>query len=422
MSRLQRTLGLREGTALAIGSIAGSGILYLPSLTYVIAGHDALVSWLGALALCVPMLLMLTDMVRAVPDGSGVEGFVARGLGPHAAAGVPVLFLALFSIGMPAGVLVAGDYLAHAVGGGQTRLLGALTILGVAVVTVLLGVRAGARVQTVATWGLLGVGLILIGLTFPRAVGHYDAVRPELASAGPILSGVVVAFWAFAGFENLTFIAGEFRDPGRDFFLAVVIAFAAYGGLAVALTANLAGVVPRAEVSQLSGLLQLAQTVSPSWLATGVVTAFAVALLQLNATSWVWGMSRLIFASATAGRLPAYFARLDDRGLPRRAIWALGAVLVAVTCVFAGAPRLLVEALITASTGFVVLYLLCIVSYLRSETSPGKRLGAAVLLVFLVSTLGGAGPRALYPVVVLALGVGASLLRGRRRAGIGGHP
>ena len=251
MGQLQRALRLRDGTALALGSIAGSGILFLPSLTYAIAGPDALVSWLGAMALCVPVLFMLTDMVRAVPDGSGLAGFVARGLGPHAAASVPLLLLALFFLGMPAGVLVAGDYLAHAVGGGQTRLLGALAILGGAVATNLLGVRSGARVQTVVTWGLLAVGLLLIGLTFPQAVRHYDAVRPELASAWPALSGVVVAFWAFAGFENLTFIAGEFRNPRRDFFLAVTFAFAAYGALAVALTANIAGVVPRAEVSQL---------------------------------------------------------------------------------------------------------------------------------------------------------------------------
>jgi hypothetical protein len=80
--------------------------------------------------------------------------------------------------------------------------------------------------------------------------------------------------------------------------------------------------------------------------------------------------------------------------------------------------------------GFVVLYLLCIASYLRSETPIGKRTEAAVLLVLLVSTLGGAGPRALYPVVVLALSVAASLLRdrggtARRRRSPGrgdGHP
>jgi len=44
---LRRTLTLWDGIALAIGSIAGSGILYLPSLTYVLAGHDVLLVWSG---------------------------------------------------------------------------------------------------------------------------------------------------------------------------------------------------------------------------------------------------------------------------------------------------------------------------------------------------------------------------------------
>src|SRR5215217_4289479 len=36
-----------------------------------------------------------------------------------------------------------------------------------------------------------------------RARGGYGAVAPAFSSLGPILSGVVVAFWAYAGFENL---------------------------------------------------------------------------------------------------------------------------------------------------------------------------------------------------------------------------
>jgi amino acid efflux transporter len=79
----------------------------------------------------------------------------------------------------------------------------------------------------------------------------------------------------------------------------------------------------------------------------------------------------------------------------------------------------LVEAVITASSVFVVLYVLCIVSYLRSESSVRKRLAAAALLAFLLSTRGGAGLRALYPVIVLGLSVAFSILRASqsRRAG-----
>jgi len=86
---LRRALTLWDGMALAIGSIAGAGILYLPSLTYVLAGQDVLLVWLGGTLLALPMLFMFADMVRLIPDGSGIVGFVAHGLGGKVAATVP---------------------------------------------------------------------------------------------------------------------------------------------------------------------------------------------------------------------------------------------------------------------------------------------------------------------------------------------
>ena len=49
--QLRPALTLWDGMVLAIGSIAGAGILYLPSLTYVLAGQDVLVVWLGGMLL-----------------------------------------------------------------------------------------------------------------------------------------------------------------------------------------------------------------------------------------------------------------------------------------------------------------------------------------------------------------------------------
>src|SRR2546425_3134379 len=46
---------------------------------------------------------------------------------------------------------------------------------------------------------------------------------------------------------------------------------------------------------------------------------------------WLWGMSRLIYTSARTNRLPHWFAHLDSRGLPRRAILLLGIVFVIIT-------------------------------------------------------------------------------------------
>jgi amino acid efflux transporter len=410
--QLRRALPLWDGMALAIGSIAGSGILYLPSLTYVLAGQDVLLVWLGGTLLCLPILFMFADMVRHIPDGRGIEGFVAHGLGAHVAATVPLLFLSVGVLGIPAGVLVAGEYLRAAIGGGTlVQFVGALAILVVAILTNLAGAAVGACVQRKMSWALLIVVVALCALTYPDTRHGYSAVRPAFGAPGPILSGIVVAFWAYAGFENLTFIAGEFRDPRRDFPLAMIVAFLVYGGLAIALTVILAALIPRNQVSNLSGLFQLAERIRPAWLATSIIVVFALTLMQLNAASWLWGMSRLIYTAARNKRLPRWFAYLDGRGLPRRAILVLGGVFVVITAITAAFPDLLISALTVASSVFLFLYLLCLVSYLRVTRSYAKRLVYGALFVFLLATLVSVGLKILYPITVFLLALVASLTR-----------
>jgi amino acid transporter len=101
-------LGRWQALPLAIGSIAGSGILFLPSTVYATAGAESLVAWLVATAVCVPMLVMFRDIVRARPDGRGIEATVRLGLGDRVGDAVRLLFLAVVAVGLPSGAVVAG--------------------------------------------------------------------------------------------------------------------------------------------------------------------------------------------------------------------------------------------------------------------------------------------------------------------------
>jgi amino acid efflux transporter len=366
------------------------------------------------------VLFLLADVVREFDDGSGIEGLIARGLGPHIAAGVPVLFLSIVMLGIPAGSLIAGTYLAQAVGGGQvTEHLSALVIVGVAAGVNLAGIRIGARLQLVTATLLIAIGVALVALTSPDAAGGYDAVAPAVPDAGRVLSGVLIAFFAYAGFENLTFIAGEFRNPRRDFPIAMAAAFTAYGLLAVALTANLAAIVPAGRIDEVAGLSQLAETIEPAALATGVITALALLLMQVNANSWVWGMSRLVRSAADAGRLPRSLAALDRRGVPRRAVVLLGAGFLVTLGVAVFDEALVTDLLVTASAGFVVLYLLAVLAYARRARGAGRRVLAGVLLCVLVALLANDAAHALPAILVIGLSAGASLVRARRRRAIG---
>ena len=176
---LPRTLGLGGGIVLAVGSIAGSGILFLPSTIYVIAGSDSLVVWLLAAALCVPLLAVFASLVRRVPGGSGLEGFVALGLGRRVAALVPGLLLVVFYPAMAAAMLVAGGYVSSEP---LMRLAVALAIIAVTTFTALGGARGAARVQTVVVWTTLAAAIAL-DRARPGLTTTPRSRRPSPASA-----------------------------------------------------------------------------------------------------------------------------------------------------------------------------------------------------------------------------------------------
>jgi amino acid efflux transporter len=331
-----------------------------------------------------------------------------------------VLFLSIVMLGIPAGSLIAGVYLAKAAGGGQVvEHLTALVIVGVAAGVNLAGIRVGARLQLVTAALLIAIGVGLVALTSPEAAGGYDAVAPGAPDAGRLLSGVLLAFFAYAGFENLTFIAGEFRNPRRDFPIAMAAAFAPHGLLAVALTANLAAIVPAGQIDEVAGLSQLAQTIEPSALATGVITAIALALMQVNANSWVWGMSRLVRSAAEAGRLPRSLAALDSRAVPRRAVGLLlGGFLVTLGVATLG-ENLVTDLFVITGAGFVVLYLLAVLAYARRARGVGRHLVAGALLVVLVALLANDALYALPAIGVVGLSAAVSLARARRQRAVG---
>ncbi|NJP42901.1 APC family permease [Actinacidiphila epipremni] len=415
-----------QAVPLAIGSIAGSGILFLPSATYAKAGDNSLLVWGLSILLCLPMLLMFDDMVRANPDGRGIEAFIRMGLGPLFGRAVPVLFIALVIVGLPSGAFVAGRYVSRTFHGGlaATSAVAAAVLLA-ALATNLAGVRTSSRLQTVVTWGLVAMATILLGSALPSAGGHLDTVTPDSGHLSVVLPGMLLAFWAFAGFENLTFLSREFRRPAKDFLPVSAIALSVYGVFTILLTVAIAVRIPRGDVDEVTGLLQLAATMHPEKLVTWAVTVIAFSAMLLNAVAWVWGVSGLVSDAAHNGMLPSRFAAPDGaRGVSRGTAALLVALFAVTFTVLVLFPGLVVDATATASAIFMILYVLAIVSYARVRGLTVRSALNMVLLVVMAVSLVQARWQSLYGVVVLLLALGVQFGQRRfgARAGAAGGP
>jgi amino acid transporter len=212
MSELRRQISLGEGIVFALGSLAGAGLLFLPSMTYAIAGADVGIVWLIGTALAVPLLWILSDMVIRVPGGSGIEGFISLGLGERFGGTVPALFLGILFCGEAASAYVGGEFVARALGQGIGVQRGFMLLCTTTSFLIpYAGLTTGKRIQQAVTWGtlLLAFGLLVLGVQRASAIG-FAAITPVFGPPRLIFHGVLAAFFAYIGLENMTFIAGEF--------------------------------------------------------------------------------------------------------------------------------------------------------------------------------------------------------------------
>ena len=216
-----------------------------------------------------------------------------------------------------------------------------------------------------------------------------------------------LAFFAYTGWEMLAFASEEFKNPRRDFPLAVGITFvivvALYVGAALAVQAFLSVGDPRLESAP---FLAVIEGVVGGAAASYALIAIVVAIIVTNLNGAVWAASRLLFDIGRSGWSPAGLGlhRLDgESATPRRAIAALGVLLVAALVIYGTGFLDLADLLRIAGQNFFLLYTLSIVAYLKIESRPAARVfgGVALAVCTVFAAIFGWG--LLYAAAVFAL-------------------
>jgi amino acid efflux transporter len=414
--RLQGHLRLPGAVALAITIVVGSGALVLPGIAYRQVGDAAFLSWTAAAVVTVPLLVMFAALGAAYPGAGGVAGFVQAAFGRHLAAGVEVLLLGTFGLGIPAIALTGGNYLIAlpGVGGLPTSAGGALLLAATATV-VFIGVRMSTRVQVVLalvlTAALVAVGVLAVSTG--AAVHHLPSLRPGAIADGVGTTGAV--FFAFTGWEMLSFTTEEYANPRRDFPRTVVISFVIVVVMYLLLAWGVQTRLSRTDHLALATPVQalVAAAVSPG--AAHLVAVLGIVIIVANLVGAVWGASRLVMSSAREGLLPSGLAHLGVTGNPRRAVLAAAVGFLAVLAANESGLLSLTTLLTVAGRNFYLLYLLCALAYTRLFRGGRRAFGVAstvVLGVVAVATFG--LPQFLYAATLLGLGVTVSASRAAR--------
>lgn len=267
---LIRALNLKEGIAIHMGAIIGSGIFIVPAT---IAGRlhtmgPIMLVWILAGMLTLFGALSVAELSSIIPEAGGPYHFLKSGFGRiwgfmfswndyfinkgGSAAALAVAFVTYVGYFVPAlspehaplfshTWVLFGHSFTFAIGWLQITAMGAI-----AVVTLvnILGVMFSGWVMNIFTSAKVIGLIVLILAAFLSAKGNTMNMRPWwpeqwTASMLPAFGlAMVSALWAYDGWIHVTLTAGEIKNPQRNVPLALLIGTIAI--IALYLTANLA--------------------------------------------------------------------------------------------------------------------------------------------------------------------------------------
>jgi APA family basic amino acid/polyamine antiporter len=328
---LARRLSLGDSIAIVVGIMIGGGIFLVPNLVArsVPSAPIIMAVWLFAGAISFLGALACAELGAAFPSTGGQYVFLREAYGPLAG------FLcgwSLFTVARSAQVawlsVVFSIYVSYFVPLGATgsKLL-SLAVLALFMAVNYRGVRLGAILQNSFTLAKLVGAAVIIGaalLLGGRVEHHTLAAHPAISLAGFGVA-LISCLLAYDGWVQLSFVAGEIRDPQRNVVRALVIG--TLGVAAVYLLANLAylRVMSVAEVAA-SSHVGADATVRVLGTAGGSVVSLIILVSILGTLNGCFlTIPRVYFAQAADGLFFRKFAEVHPKyGTPGFAILAQG--------------------------------------------------------------------------------------------------
>ena len=339
---LVKGLGVFGATSVVAGTMIGTAIFVVPGIMLQLVRTPAmvLVVFVAAGVLSLFGALSYAELGAALPQAGGEFVYMHRAYGPlfgflygwtqfiiaktasiAAIATGFVIYLAYFFPRLHETVWGAAFHFSRH--GVEVRLTG-LQIGSTLMVLLLsglniLGVRRSGAVQTVFTASKLLVLAILIVLGLTYGHGSWQGFRPFFAAGGH--GGLLTAFgvatvsalWAYDGWNNLSMVAGEVKNPQRNVPLALIAG--ALLVLIVYVLVNLAyfHVLP---ASQVLGTNTVASDAARRFLGNAGGAFIAVGVMistfaTLNGS--ILAGSRIPYATAREGLFPAGLGAVNPR-------------------------------------------------------------------------------------------------------------
>lgn len=345
--RLKKTLGPFSLTALGIGAIIGAGIFVLTGQAAAeYAGPAVVLSFIFAAIISLFAALCYAEFASMIPISGSAFSYAYVTLGEFpawiigwgltleylfsaatVASGWSAYFVSLFK---DMGVLIP-TYLSNtplsydpATGwsfSGDIMNLPAICIAGFIGVLIALGIKAAASVNNFLVVIKMGVILlfIIIGVVYVNTsnwtpfVPENTGVFGQFGLSG-ILRGAGVVFFAYIGFDALSTLAQEARNPQKDLPLGMLGSLAISTIVYIAIALVLTGIVSYTLLGGAAPFSTAVDALGPGFIWMRFVVKIAI-LAGLTSVVLVMllGQARIFYIMATDGLLPKIFAKVHKR-------------------------------------------------------------------------------------------------------------
>jgi amino acid transporter len=216
-----RRLSARDATVLGVGSMIGAGIFALLGEAGAIAGSAVWISFLIGGVVAALLGYVCSKLGMRYPSSGGLITYLVEGFGPGRLVGV-TSWLGYISAVVVVTAMVAVSFGGYAVSlfvgdggwsGWDNVFISALLVVMCALNMV--GARVVAATQAAIVTGVLAVFGVFIVVTVPKIDTSLLAFD-TYPSASKIIASVALTFFAFLGFNVITFTAGDLKNPRRD--------------------------------------------------------------------------------------------------------------------------------------------------------------------------------------------------------------
>jgi AAT family amino acid transporter len=329
-SGLQRQLGRRQLTMIAMGGAIGTGLFLGSGLAISLAGPGVILSYVLGVAVCLIMMSALTEMAVVHPTAGSFGVYAETYLSPWAG------FVVRTTYWLAQVVAIGGEVTAAAI---YTRFwfpqaplwIWITLYSGALVVLNLTSVKnfgefeywfAMIKVAAIVLFIVLGIGYVFHG---------FGASAPGLSlwtseggflphGFGGVLRAMLIVIFSFYGIEIVAVTAGEAREPRREVpraMRSVVFRLSLFYILSIALVVAVAPWT-KAGLNE-SPFVTVFRSVGIPY-AAGVMNfvILTAALSSMNTNLYL--TSRTLFSLSRSGLAPKAFGRLSGQGIPRLSI------------------------------------------------------------------------------------------------------